>query len=71
MFAFPWEGVTLVGTADVDQTDDVNAKPSITRREFDYLMAAVQAQFAPLALVEADVLATFAGHRAGSRTASR
>ncbi|GAA0427941.1 FAD-dependent oxidoreductase [Massilia aurea] len=63
VFAFPWEGVTLVGTADIDQADDVNAQPSITRREFDYLMAAVQAQFAPLALVDADVLATFAGVR--------
>lgn len=63
VFAFPWEGVTLVGTTDVDQAAEVNAQARITRAECDYLMAALQAQFAQHALVDADVLATFAGVR--------
>ena len=63
VFAFPWEGVTLVGTTDIDQAAEVNAQARITRRECDYLMAALQAQFPQAVLADADVLATFAGVR--------
>lgn len=63
VFAFPWEGVTLVGTTDVDHGADLQTEASITRPEVDYLMAALQAQFPQLALSEGDVLATFAGVR--------
>jgi len=63
VFAFPWEGVTLVGTTDVDHEEGVDAEARITRPEFDYLMAALHAQFPQLELVDADVVATFAGVR--------
>ena len=63
MFAFPWEGVTLVGTTDVDQAAEVNAQARITRAECDYLIAALQAEYPQRSLVDADVLATFAGVR--------
>jgi glycerol-3-phosphate dehydrogenase len=63
VFAFPWEGVTLVGTTDVDHGDGMEREAAITRHELDYLLAALQAQFPQLDLVDADVFATFAGVR--------
>ena len=63
VFAFPWEGATLVGTTDVDHRDGLAREAAITRPELDYLMAALQAQFPQLALEEGDVVATYAGVR--------
>ncbi|MFL6674492.1 MAG: glycerol-3-phosphate dehydrogenase/oxidase [Massilia sp.] len=63
VFAFPWEGVTLVGTTDVDHADALERQASITRAELDYLLAALRFQFPQLGLGEADVLSTFAGVR--------
>lgn len=63
VFAFPWEGVTLVGTTDVDHAEGLNSEARITRPEFDYLMAGLHAQFPQLDLVDTDVVATFAGVR--------
>ena len=53
VFAFPWEGVTLVGTTDVDHGGGMAQEAAITRAEVDYLMAALHGQFPRLALVEA------------------
>ncbi|MYN45268.1 FAD-dependent oxidoreductase [Pseudoduganella sp. FT93W] len=63
VFAFPWEGVTLVGTTDVDHKDDMAHDASITRDEVAYLMAVLHDQFPQLALSERDVIATYAGVR--------
>jgi len=63
VFAFPWEGATLVGTTDVDHKDGLSREAAITRAELDYLMAALQAQFPQLGLSELDVVATYAGVR--------
>ena len=63
VFAYPWEGATLVGTTDVDHGADLNLEAHITRAELDYLMEALRAQFPQLDLVEQDVLATYAGVR--------
>jgi glycerol-3-phosphate dehydrogenase len=35
VFAFPWEGVTLVGTTDVDHKDDMSRDASITRAKWN------------------------------------
>ncbi|MBV7535341.1 glycerol-3-phosphate dehydrogenase/oxidase [Duganella sp. sic0402] len=63
VFAYPWEGVTLVGTTDVDHSDDLSREASITRSECDYLLAALQAQFPQLHLNDDDIIATYAGVR--------
>lgn len=63
VFAFPWEGVTLVGTTDVDCPPPLDADPSITGEEVAYLMAALTATFPALDLGLDDVMATFAGIR--------
>lgn len=63
VFAFPWEGVTLVGTTDVDCPPPLDTDPCITGDEVAYLMAAVTSQFPALGLTLDDVTATFAGIR--------
>jgi len=63
VFAFPWEGATLVGTTDVDHEKGLAQEAFITRAELDYLMAALRTQFPQLDLNEGDVVATYAGVR--------
>ena len=63
VFAYPWEGVTLVGTTDVDHAGGLDSEAAITRAELEYLLAALQWQFPALGLGEQDVLATFSGVR--------
>ncbi len=63
VFIFPWEGITLVGTTDVDHSGSLDEEPAISPEEVAYLMAAVEAQFPTLDLTLDDVLATFAGVR--------
>jgi glycerol-3-phosphate dehydrogenase len=63
VFAYPWEGATLVGTTDLDHGDSMSMEARITRCEIDYLLAALRAQFPQLGLKQADILATYAGVR--------
>lgn len=60
---FPWEGVTVVGTTDVDHHQPWQEEPRISPEEVAYLMAAVTSQFPSLNIQLADVVATFAGVR--------
>ncbi len=63
VFIFPWEGITLVGTTDVDHDAPLDDEPHISPEEVAYLMAAVEAQYPALGLTLDDVLSTFAGVR--------
>lgn len=63
VFAFPWEGVTLVGTTDVDHRDSMQDEASITPDEVAYLMAAIRFQFPSLDLTQDDIISTYAGVR--------
>lgn len=63
VFIFPWEGVTVVGTTDIDHHDDLSQEPQITRDEVDYLFTALASQFPNLALGESDVISSYAGIR--------
>jgi glycerol-3-phosphate dehydrogenase len=63
VFAFPWEGATLVGTTDLDHAEGMERAARITRAEVDYLMAALQAQFPSLQLTDSDIVSTYAGVR--------
>lgn len=63
VFIFPWEGITLVGTTDVDHDQPLDEEPAIDSEEVAYLMAAVEAQFPSLQLGLDDVISTFAGVR--------
>ena len=68
VFIFPWEGITLVGTTDVDHSEDLtgdraDGEPRISPEEVAYLMAAVASQFPTLGLTLDDAISTFAGVR--------
>lgn len=63
VYVFPWEGITLVGTTDIDHTADMNLEPRISAPEFDYLLQAVQILFPCQELEPEDVQCTFAGVR--------
>jgi glycerol-3-phosphate dehydrogenase len=63
VFVYPWEGVALVGTTDVDHSQSLEEEASISKQEADYLLRAVQSHFPELALGQGDVLTTQAGVR--------
>ena len=63
VFMFPWEGVTLVGTTDVDHAADMQQEAAITPEEVAYLMEAIDWQFPQLRIGLDDIIATYAGVR--------
>jgi len=63
VFAFPWEGVTLVGTTDVDLDEPLRADPAISPAEAEYLLQAAQYAFACQELTPDDVQCTYSGVR--------
>jgi len=63
VFAIPWEGAALVGTTDIDHTADLNAEPTITPEEADYLLHAVQHLFPSLGLSLNQCVGSIAGLR--------
>jgi glycerol-3-phosphate dehydrogenase len=62
VFAYPWQGETLIGTTDLDHPD-LDNEPSISRTEVDYLLRSINAQFPSANLTDDDVLSTWAGVR--------
>lgn len=63
VFVYPWEGITLVGTTDIDFSQSLSSEPSISLEEADYLLRAVQVNFPDLELNKGDVLTAQAGVR--------
>ncbi|MCH8618687.1 glycerol-3-phosphate dehydrogenase/oxidase [Undibacterium sp. TS12] len=63
VFVYPWEGVSLVGTTDVDHRADMQIEAAMTLDELTYLMEAMEFQFPGLKLTTDDVIATYAGVR--------
>lgn len=63
VFIYPWEGISLVGTTDIDHEVSLDEEPCISPEEVAYLMAAVEAQFPSLQIGLEDIISTFAGVR--------
>lgn len=64
MFAIPWEGVTLIGTTDLDHRYDLQqGEPFTTQEEIDYILEAAAATFPKAELSRSDILSTFSGLR--------
>jgi glycerol-3-phosphate dehydrogenase len=63
VFIFPWEGITLVGTTDLDHSYPLNDEPFISPDEVAYLMAAVESKFPVQKITLDDVISTFSGLR--------
>lgn len=66
MFALPWEGMSLVGTTDVDHApklESAYAEPFASQAEIDYILTALNFLFPELKIEQQDILASFAGLR--------
>jgi glycerol-3-phosphate dehydrogenase len=62
VFAIPWEGVTILGTTDVDH-GELTEEPAISQAETEYLLEAAKKAFPAYELSEKDVISTFSGVR--------
>jgi len=62
VFAYPWQGATLLGTTDLDHGDDL-WNPRMTRVEADYLVEALDGLMPALGLRVDEALSSFAGVR--------
>ncbi|MCX6004106.1 MAG: glycerol-3-phosphate dehydrogenase/oxidase, partial [Chloroflexi bacterium] len=66
MFVIPWEGTTIMGTTEVDQTAELDrayAEPFAGVDEIAYIMDAAGFLFPDLHLSEADIISSFSGLR--------
>ena len=64
MFAIPWEGVSLIGTTDLDHQFPVTGgEPFCTEQEIEYILAAGNATFTTSNLKSEDIISTFSGLR--------
>ncbi len=63
VFLFPWEGVMVLGTTDVDHDQDVESEPRISRKEADYLMEGVSHVLPGMNLSLSDCISSQAGIR--------
>ncbi len=63
MFVYPWEGVTVVGTTDLDHDEDLQKEAVLSRAEMDYLLEAVHDAFPDTRLGTADLISTWSGVR--------
>ncbi|MBS2013584.1 MAG: glycerol-3-phosphate dehydrogenase/oxidase [Deltaproteobacteria bacterium] len=62
VFAIPWEGVTILGTTDVDHPN-LDEEPAISADETEYLLESAQKAFPALELGPKDVISTWSGVR--------
>jgi glycerol-3-phosphate dehydrogenase len=63
VFALPWEGVTIVGTTDVDHKADMWTEPGISTAELEYILESLRHAFPRLDIAEKDIRATWSGVR--------
>lgn len=63
IFISPWEGIVLLGTTDIDHTDDMDQEPSTSEAEAQYLMQGLKDYFPYLRTRLSDCIATLAGVR--------
>ena len=63
VFLFPWEGVQVLGTTDVDHDADLKSEPRISKEEADYLMDGLNHVLPGLNLSLAGCISSMAGIR--------
>jgi glycerol-3-phosphate dehydrogenase len=63
VFLFPWEGVLVLGTTDVDHEPDVASEPRMTGKEADYLMEGIAHVLPGLNLNLSHCISSMAGIR--------
>ncbi|MDR3417961.1 MAG: glycerol-3-phosphate dehydrogenase/oxidase [Nevskia sp.] len=63
VFVYPWDGVALYGTTDVDHLDGDPGKSRMTPEEAEYLMEGLVHQFPQFGLTLGDATACYSGVR--------
>ena len=63
VYIYPWEGATVVGTTDLDHSEDLDKEPGINAQELDYLLEVVATQFPKHNITREDIISSYAGIR--------
>ena len=63
VFIYPWEGAAIVGTTDLDHTDNLDSEAKINEQEVNYLLEAVNSNFSDQTITINDIISTFSGVR--------
>lgn len=63
VFVFPWEGVTCVGTTDLDHPEDMDIEAAASDREVVYLLKLINTQFPGCNVTRENIYSTIAGVR--------
>ncbi|MDG1496198.1 MAG: glycerol-3-phosphate dehydrogenase/oxidase [Porticoccaceae bacterium] len=63
VYVYPWEGTTVIGTTDLDHSEDLDIEASIDNAEVDYLLQAFNVQFPAQAISRSDIISSWAGVR--------
>ncbi|MGF1472492.1 MAG: glycerol-3-phosphate dehydrogenase/oxidase [Rubrobacteraceae bacterium] len=63
IFAYPWEGATIVGTTDIDHDRSLSEEPRASAAETEYMVAALRHRFPTLDLGQHEAVSSWAGVR--------
>lgn len=63
MFIYPWEGMTIIGTTDLDNPELDVLEPSIHKDEVAYLLQATNHLYPNAHITKDDIVSTYAGVR--------
>lgn len=63
VFVFPWEGTTVIGTTDLDHSENLDIEASISEEEVSYLLKIIRDQFPDSTVTHADVISSWSGVR--------
>lgn len=63
VFAFPWHGMTVLGTTDLDHPAPLDLEPRITEGELEYLLKISSTLFPGRQITRNEIVATWAGVR--------
>jgi glycerol-3-phosphate dehydrogenase len=63
VFAVPWEGVTLIGTTDIDHGNDLATEPAMSSQEAEYILELARHAFPKLDITSKDVRSSYSGVR--------
>ena len=62
-FANLWEDLVIVGSTDIDHSEDLDSEAAVTQSEVDYMLQSINHYFPKLHLTEDDVIASWSGVR--------
>ncbi|EMP56759.1 FAD dependent oxidoreductase [Marinobacter santoriniensis NKSG1] len=63
VFAFPWQGTTVLGTTDLDHNENLAREPAISATEVDYLLQIAARLFPSRGISQQDIVSTWSGVR--------